>query len=185
MLLQSLTSRPLPAKTTRHAHNREYKTMVASHLLSICQHVDLNDPVLIVLDVKIKVREQVMLVLHIPGLRDELLDSPNEAPHRQVIVVHLEVPVILHSLWTTMWGLRLVSIKQQYNTTWRVVEMSCCIWCIAKLTVEGCRVIRANRVQKALRLCWCTSSSCPSSIKVPMLFLLLQSATNVASIMVC
>ena len=43
------------------------------------------------------VGEQVVLVLSGAVLED-LLHLPNEAPHRQVIVIHLKVPVLLDSL---------------------------------------------------------------------------------------
>lgn len=55
-------------------------------------------PVLVVLDVEADVCEDVVLVLRLPAGRDDLLHLAHKAPHRQVVVVHLEVPVVLHGL---------------------------------------------------------------------------------------
>mmetsp|Transcript_18486 Transcript_18486/g.45975 ORF Transcript_18486/g.45975 Transcript_18486/m.45975 type:complete len:697 (-) Transcript_18486:14-2104(-) len=60
-------------------------------------HVDLDHAVVVVRDVEVHVREQVVPHLRLPRLED-LLDLADEAPDGQVVVVHLEVVVVLHRL---------------------------------------------------------------------------------------
>jgi hypothetical protein len=67
--------------------------------------VDLDDAVPIVLDVKAHVGEDVVAELVLTPL-DDLLHLSDESPHWQVVVVHLEVPVVLDGLASRRDGVK-------------------------------------------------------------------------------
>mmetsp|Transcript_29136 Transcript_29136/g.82144 ORF Transcript_29136/g.82144 Transcript_29136/m.82144 type:complete len:246 (+) Transcript_29136:1274-2011(+) len=63
----------------------------------VSRHVDLDDAVVIVGNIEVDVRKQVVTELILSRSKD-LLDLSNKTPERKIIKVHLEVVVILHSL---------------------------------------------------------------------------------------
>mmetsp|Transcript_1377 Transcript_1377/g.3065 ORF Transcript_1377/g.3065 Transcript_1377/m.3065 type:complete len:207 (-) Transcript_1377:186-806(-) len=57
--------------------------------------VDLDNAIVVVRDIEVHVREEVVPHLRLPGL-ENFLDLSNEAPDGEVVIVHLEVVVVLH-----------------------------------------------------------------------------------------
>lgn len=57
-------------------------------LLWVCQHVDLDDVVPIILDVKVQVGEQVVFVLRLTSLRDDLLNLCAAGAHKHKYTPH-------------------------------------------------------------------------------------------------